>query len=246
MASSPSVPDHVFSLAELSLADLQTRLSKLAGAASEFGSSSDLPLVRIESAGGVACFLPQLSGPLRLQVDGSLGDYAFSYCRGCDIRIDGDCGHAVAEGLGGGVIRIRGDAGLAAGLAMSAGTLAVFGSAQGRVGAAMRGGELFVRGDVGDDTGVGMQRGTLVIGGDAGQRLGEPQGEGTIYLRGQAASLATGMVEQKLRKQDELRLGLLLINASTRGSAKEFRRVIPQWRLAEENAKQTGEVRPNW
>lgn len=110
----------------------------------------------------------------------------------------------------------------------------------------MLAGELFVRGDVGDDAGVAMQGGTLVVAGNAGERLGDHRGLGTIYLRGTAASLADLMVEVPLKKRDELRLGMLLINASIRGAAKEFRRVIPErvWRF--EQSRETGEVRPNW
>jgi formylmethanofuran dehydrogenase subunit C len=110
----------------------------------------------------------------------------------------------------------------------------------------MLAGELFARGDVGDDAGVAMRGGTLVVGGDAGHRLGEPLGSGTIFLRGRAASLADGMVEAPLRKSDDLRLGVLLINASIRGAAKEFRRVIPERLWRQEQSRITGEVRPNW
>ncbi|HBJ33191.1 MAG TPA: hypothetical protein DDZ51_00205, partial [Planctomycetaceae bacterium] len=83
-------------------------------------------------------------------------------------------------------------------------------------------------------------------GGDAGERLGDHRGLATIYLRGTARSLADCMVEVPLKKRDELRLGVLLINASIRGAAKEFRRVIPErlWRV--EQSRETGEVRPNW
>lgn len=91
-----------------------------------------------------------------------------------------------------------------------------------------------------------MRGGTLVVGGDAGQRLGEHQGVGTIFLRGRAASLAEGMVEVKLRKRDELRLGVLLINASIRGAAKDFRRVIPELAWQREQSQRSGEVRPSW
>ncbi len=110
----------------------------------------------------------------------------------------------------------------------------------------MRGGELFVRGDVGCDTGVGMHDGTIVIGGDAGHGLGEPRGAGVVFLRGRAESLAEAMVEVPLRKRDELRLGMLLINASIRGMAKEFRRVIPETAWRREQSQMTGETRPNW
>jgi methylamine---glutamate N-methyltransferase subunit B len=76
--------------------------------------------------------------------------------------------------------------------------------------------------------------------------LGDPQGNLIIFLRGKIASLAPGMVEAPLRKRDELRLGLLLINASIRADAKEFRRVVPEQILQAERDRVRGEVNPNW
>lgn len=243
--SSFPASDDSFSLRDLTAAALAKRLASLAEQAVP-ASAAESRRIRVDLVDAVHCFLPQLNGPLRLKLIGALGDYALAYCRGCDILIEGHVGNALAEGLQGGVVRVRGNAGRAAGLAMTAGTLAIYGSAAARVGAAMRGGELFVRGDVGDDAGVGMQGGMLVIGGNAGRRLGETGGNATIFLRGKAASLADGMVQRRLRKADELRLGMLLINASIRGAAKEFQRVIPAWMAAAEQAQRTGEVRPNW
>ena len=40
-------------------------------------------------------------------------------------------------------------------------------------------------------------------------------------------------------------LGLLLINASIRGDAKEFRRIVPEAMLKAEKS-QRGEINPNW
>ena len=129
---------------------------------------------------------------------------------------------------------------------MRGGTLAVYGNAGDRLAAAMMGGEVLARGDVGADAGVGAIGGTILIGGNAGPRLGEAEGDLIIFLRGKAESLADGMVEMPLRKRDELRLGLLLINASIRGEAKDFRRVIPERTLDAERQRKRGEVDPNW
>ena len=109
----------------------------------------------------------------------------------------------------------------------------------------MRGGSIFVRGDVGDETGVGALGGMIVIGGDAGENLGDAINNVTVFIRGQAASLAEGVTEAPLRKREQLRLGLLLINAAIRGDATEFRRVVPIALLEAEEA-QRGEVVPNW
>lgn len=109
----------------------------------------------------------------------------------------------------------------------------------------MRGGEIFVRGNVGDHVGVGALGGTIVVGGDAGHCLGNATSNVTIFLRGKAASLVDGVTEAPLRKREQLRLGLLLINASIRGDASEFRRIVPAAKLAAETMNR-GEVVPNW
>lgn len=247
MSSAAGTADFILSLAELSEAKLRARIISIAlSFAGTSAEGANPPLIRIDGARGQANLLMALQSAVRLHVTGPLGDYALSYCSRCDVRVDGSGGHGVAEGLCGGSIRFRGDVGHGAGVAMRSGTLAIYESAGDRVGAAMRGGELFVRGDVGCDAGVGMQAGTMVVGGDAGPGLGEPHGAGVIFLRGRAESLAPGMVEVPLRKRDELRLGVLLINASIRGLAKEFRRVIPEAAWNAEQAQRTGETRPSW
>ncbi|EKK03501.1 tungsten formylmethanofuran dehydrogenase, subunit C-like protein [Rhodopirellula baltica SH28] len=83
------------------------------------------------------------------------------------------------------------------------------------------------------------------MGGDAGKRLGDGLNNVTVFLRGKAKSLAPGVIEAPLRKREEVRLGLLLMGASIRGSASEFRRIIPKARLDAEEAG-AGEIRPNW
>ncbi len=109
----------------------------------------------------------------------------------------------------------------------------------------MRGGGVFVRGNAGDEVGIGALRGTIVIGGDVGKRLGDAMNNVTIFIRGKAKSLSAGVTEAPLRKSQQLKLGLLLINASIRGDANDFRRIIPEAMLrAEESAR--GEVNPHW
>jgi formylmethanofuran dehydrogenase subunit C len=247
MTNEPASPDHILSMDDLRDQKLRTRIARISlGSVSGDAGAAESPLIQITGAAGQTAVLMAIRSRVRLHVMGPLGDYSLSYCNRCEVRVDGGGGHGIAECLGGGSIRFRGDVGQGAGVAMAGGTLAIYGSAGDRVGAAMLAGELFVRGDVGDDAGVAMRGGTLVVGGNAGQRLGDHRGLGTIYLRGSAASLADAMVEVPLKKRDELRLGVLLINASIRGAAKEFRRVIPErlWRF--EQLRETGEVRPNW
>lgn len=250
MAPASDTADHVLSFDSLSDAELRAAILRIADAhataAESADKSDDPPLVRIDGAAGQDAAMNAIRSQIRLHVTGSLGDYALAFCSRCDVRIDGAGGHGVAECLEGAGVRFRGDVGCGAGVAMISGTLAVYGSAGDRTGAAMRGGEIFVRGDAGDDVGAGMWGGTLVIGGDAGERLGDARGRGTIFIRGKARSLAEGMVEVSLRKRDELRLGMLLINASIRGAAKEFRRVISETEFKREQQQLTGETRPSW
>lgn len=209
------------------------------------GSDEKLTQVTISGATGQHAALMRLNHPVRIHVDGPLGDYAFAFNAEADIRQTGFVGHGVAEGMISGVVRIRGNAGQGAGASMTGGTLAIYGTAGHRCGAAMRGGGIFVRGDVGDQTGVGAIGGMIVIGGDAGENLGESMDHVTIFIRGRAKSLAVGVTEAPLRKREELRLGLLLINASIRGDAKEFRRVVSEATLKTEQSKR-GEINPKW
>ena len=189
--------------------------------------------------------LMRIDHPLRINVDGDLGDYAFAFNSQSDIRLTGDVGHGVAEGMMSGAVRVRGDGGDGAGAAITGGTLAIYGSVGNRCGAGMRGGGIFVRGDVGDETGVGALGGMIVVGGDAGKRLGDAMNNVTVFIRGTAKSLADGVTEAPLRKREQLRLGLLLINASIRGDAKDFRRIVPIAMLEAEQSQQ-GEIVPNW
>ncbi len=237
------------SLAELTEAQLRQRFVEIVegSQATLIGKDGVLgPLVEITGASGQHSVLMALDRNVRLHVLGPLGHYAFAYNLAADARIDGNVGNGVGEGFRGGSVRVRGDAGTGFGVAMRGGTLAVYGQAGDRLAAAMTGGEIFARGNVGADAGIGAIGGTIVIGGDAGPRLGEPQSNQIIFLRGKAQSLASGMSETPLRKRDELRLGLLLINASIRGVAKEFRRIVPTAQLDAERSRKHGEVDPNW
>lgn len=210
-------------------------------------SESDEKLTQIELLGvkGQANALMRLDHPVRIHFEGDLGDYAFAFNSQADIRMTGNARHGVGEGMKSGAIRIRGDAGVGAGAAMTGGTLAVYGAAGDRCGAGMRGGGVFVRGNVGAETGVGALGGTIVIGGDAGENLGDAMNNVTVFIRGKAKSLAAGVTEAPLRKREKLRLGLLLINASIRGDAQDFRRIVPQAMLDAEQSK-LGEINPNW
>ena len=240
-APAPANDAYEFSMADMNAAQLSAAIASVPL------SESDEELVQINLVGaaGQHAALMRLNHPVRLQVDGPLGDYAFAFNAQADTRLTGNVGMGVCEGMISGAVRIRGDAGDGAGTAMIGGTLAVYGSAGNRCGAGMRGGGIFVRGNAGDETAVGALGGMIVIGGDAGERLGDAMNNVTIFIRGRAKSLAEGVTEAPLRKREELRLGLLLINAAIRGDAKDFRRIVPQAMLEEELSNRS-EVGPNW
>ena len=230
-----------FSLAELSIAEVRRRIQNVTPS----GDAEKLTPVAVLGADGQHCALMRLDHPVQIQVDGPLGDYAFSHSDQCDVRLTGDVGAGVAESMKGGTIRIRGNAGVGAGAGMTGGTLAIYGNAGARCGAGMRGGAIFVRGSVGDEAGVGALGGMIVIGGDGGDNLGDAVSNVTVFIRGTVKSLADGVTVAPLRKREQLRLGLLLINASIRGDAKEFRRIVPIAMLEDELSKR-GEVNPKW
>lgn len=208
-------------------------------------SDERLTQVDVTDLGGQHHALMRLNHPVRINMEGNLGDYAFARNSEADLRLTGSVGHGVGEGMSGGAVRIRGNAGVGAGATMTGGTLAIYGSAGDRCGAGIRGGGIFVRGDVGDQTGVGALGGMLVIGGNAGANLGDAASNVTIFIRGTFKSMASGVTEAPLRKREQLRLGLLLINASIRGDAKEFRRIVPDAMLQAEQSRR-GEINPNW
>lgn len=232
--------DCEFDMSKMSMEDLRRSIHEVPPAEDE-----DWPRLHVIGASGQHAAMMRLDHPVKIQIDGPLGDYAFAFNSQTDIRVTGTVGHGVSEGMCSGAIRVRGNAGVGAGVGMSGGILAVYGNAGHRCGAGMRNGSLFVRGNVGDETGIGALGGTIVIGGDAGERLGDAMNNVTVFIRGKAKSLSDGVAEAPLRKREEVRLGLLLINASIRGDAKEFRRIVPQVILDMERSRR-GEINPNW
>ena len=209
------------------------------------GADEELVQINVAGAAGQHSALMRLDHPVRLHLEGPLGDYAFAFHAQADARVVGNVGSGVGEGMMSGTVRVRGNAGGGAGAAMTGGTLAIYGSVGDRCGAGMRGGGIFVRGNAGNETAVGAIGGMIVIGGDAGERLGDAMNNVTIFIRGRAKSLAEGVAEAPLRKREMLQLGLLLINASIRGDAKEFRRIVPASLLDLEKSKR-GEVNPSY
>jgi glutamate synthase domain-containing protein 3 len=250
--------EHVFAIDDLDAAELRQAIYSVPLSDSEDDLTSILVKSTTERSSSsvhddnAACdkamrdnVLMRINRPVDIRVGGSLGNYAFALSSEAVIQCFGHVGHGVAEGLASGTVKVRGNAGDGAGAAMTGGTLAIYGSAGDRCGGAMRGGGVFVRGNVGDYCGIGALGGIIVVGGDAGEGLGDTMSNATIFIRGRAKSLAAGVTEAPLSKKEGLRLGLLLIGASIRGDAKDFRRLVPKATLESEVARR-GEINPSW
>ena len=110
-------------------------------------NDEQLTQIDVNGSAGQDAVMMRLNHPIRIKMEGPLGDYAFAFNQQADIRMTGAVGSGVAEGMISGAVRVRGDAGVGAGAAMTGGTLAIYGNAGNRCGAAMRGGGVFVRGE---------------------------------------------------------------------------------------------------
>lgn len=206
----------------------------------------ETPAIELTGARGTDNLLMGLDQAWRINVRGSLGDYALAFNRMAHVRVKGSVGDGLGESMVSGAVRVHGNAGVGMGVAMTGGTLAVYGNAGDGCAAALRGGEIFVRGNVGHNAAHGALHGTLVIGGDAGMNLGEAMMDALIFIRGKIGSLGQGVVELPLIPKDSVRLGLLLINAGIRGDAKDFRRVVPR-RIYDEEQRHKGVIgHPSW
>lgn len=209
-------------------------------------SAAEISKVEITGAKGQDNLLMALDCPLAIKVRGCLGHYALAFNRRAQVRITGDTGDGLGESMISGAVRVHGNVGVGLGVAMTGGTLAVYGNAGDGCGAALRGGEIFVRGNVGHNAAHGALHGTLVIGGDAGNNLGEAMMDAVIYIRGNYGSLGQGVTEMAMNAKDQVRLGVLLINAGIRGDAKDFRRVVPQ-RIYDDEMRLQGYIgHPSW
>jgi methylamine---glutamate N-methyltransferase subunit B len=165
----------------------------------------------------------------RVDIDGSVGDYALCGSDQCECNIDGNAGDFLGHSLRSGVVIATGNAGHAVGAMGTGGLIAIYGSAGDRVGISMRGADILIRGNAGSNVAAGMRAGTIVIGGSSGERMGQGMRGGTIYLRGDAPAISRDIEEQRLREPDRLKLGLLLLKAGVKAATgKDFRVFRPR------------------
>ena len=204
-----------------------------------------LPRVTLGGDYGDFPLLPWFDAAVSVSLAGFLPDRSCFHWAGGELDVRGGGGHGLAGGMSGGVIRIHQAVGRGAGCTMTGGTLAIYGAADHRLGAAMMGGGIFVRGDAGDDAGFAGSGGSIVIGGAAGDGLGEGSRGVTFFVRGEVHTLGRDIVEAPMRKEPQLRLGVLLMNASISGRPQEFRRYVHRDQLSKELTN-ASEIRPSW
>lgn len=176
--------------------------------------------------------------PLKIEIQGPVGYYAFGLCDEIQAEIWGGAGWGLAENLMGGRVHLHGNAGSSAGATMHGGTLIIDGDAGARCAAAMKGGTLIVGGDVGIMTGFMMQKGALIICGDAGPALGDSLYEGRIFLRGVCEEFGSDTKEAEMSQNDRIWLQNELNSAGFAFEASEFRLIESARRLYNFNTKE--------
>lgn len=180
-------------------------------------------VIRVQVADRLRNFLPAWDEDRIIEISGHLGDYPFFAMRRGEVILRGQAGRAAGLGMAGGTLSIAGNVGDYFGCEATGGTAVAAGDA-GRFAAANNSGaDVCIAGDAGDDAAAGMNAGSLLIAGNCGERLGVDLRAGTIYLRGDAKSLSDRLVESRLKEQDRLKLGLILLQAELPLSAKDFR-----------------------
>ena len=189
--------------------------------------------VSILGAAGHSGLATAIAQPIRVMINGSVGAFCGMLNAGADLDISGDAGQACGHSLSAGAILIRGHAGTAVGAFAGGGFIGVHGTAKEDCGLCLNGADIVVRQSVGARAAHGMRRGNLVLGSDAGHELGKDCVGGTIYLRGSAGSIADCLREVRMRESDAVRLGLLLVRAGIKGTAKDFRIYRPRERVEE-------------
>lgn len=208
-----------FDLRALAPSQLNTQLRGLA---------EDDREIQITGASGQASLCAGLAHAIKIVLTGSAGPYFGMLNAGADLDLSGDAGLCCGHSMNSGAILIRGHAGQSLGALARGGFIGVHGSAKDACGLGLAGADVIVRQAVGARAGQAMRSGNLILGNDAGPELGLDATGGTIYLRGEAASVADGVREVKMKDSDSMRLGLLLVRAGIRAATKEFRIYRPR------------------
>ena len=139
---------------------------------------------------------------LKVEVEGSLGYFAFGLVDGPNIHINGRVGWSCGENMLAGTIVIEKNAGSTFGAALRGGDLVCKGSVGSRTGIDMKGGSIIVGGDTGAYSGFMMQRGRMVVCGNAGKNLGDSMYDGTIFVGGEIQDCGVDAVPGDLTEAD--------------------------------------------
>lgn len=179
--------------------------------------------ITISGASGQSGLATAIGQPIKVAIQGNVGALCGMLSAGSDLEVVGDAGAGCGHSMSSGAILVRGHAGRALGCFARGGFIGVHGMAKDDCGLHLAGADIVVRQSVGPRAGHGMRAGNLVLGSDAGHELGKDFTGGTIYLRGEAASIAEGLREVRMRESDAVRLGLLLVRAGIKAATKDFR-----------------------
>ena len=166
-----------------------------------------------------------IDGPLKINIQGSVGYYCGGMNQAGHIHVHGSVGPGVGENMMSGSIRVTGDASQYAGATGRGGTLVIDGNASSRCGISNKGMNIIVRGNVGHMSAFMAQRGTLVVLGDAGDALGDSIYEAKLFVRGDVKSLGADCVQKEMRAEHlELLSGLLETAGISEVSPEAFTR----------------------
>ncbi len=132
----------------------------------------------------------------RIEVQGSVGDYAGAGMSGGELQVHGDARDLAACEMAGGTLTVAGCVGDFAASTlpgsmdgMRGGLLVVRGGAGARFGDRMRRGTALVFGDAGDFIASRMVAGTIALGGTAGAHPGYGMRRGSLVFAGPAPKL---------------------------------------------------------
>ncbi|ABR62114.1 protein GlxC [Sinorhizobium medicae] len=166
-----------------------------------------------------------VSGPVLVDVNGSVGYYCAGMNDGGTITVHGSAGPGVAENMMSGKVVIEGDASQYAGATGRGGLLVIKGNAASRCGISMKGIDIVVHGNIGHMSAFMGQSGHLVVLGDAGDALGDSLYEAKLFVRGTVKSLGADCIEKEMRPEHLQKLAELLEKAGVKDvRPEEFKR----------------------
>lgn len=210
---------HVLDLQSASVSEVNRRLRELES------NSVEWTIVGADGQHGVAT---GVNRNLAIHVNGSTGDCFGMLNAEAELQLSGNAGVACGHSMTGGSVLVRGHVGHSLAAFAMGGFICVYGSAKDGCGIGLDGADVFVRQSVGARAAWGMRAGNIILGSDAGSDVGLNCTGGSIFIRGEPVSMADHMRQDRMREADSVRLGLLLVRAGIKGTAREFRLYRPR------------------